>query len=213
VVKFSVAPDRIEKRANFFKNMATRFAAGEAVQKAGIVFNPLHALTLAEAYYLLSESYRSYRMETDHRTATPKIAALTCAAICAVNPLRPPKADFENLDVRYANPMFAMRCAISIVTHPYHLRAFEERRRILDELAITHFPCLDPYLADVACGQKKPLDDYNMKLDKFSVGISMDEITRIESYVSRFTVFQDQKIFAAPSASASTPSIGEKPNE
>jgi len=195
-VHFTVSRDRIERRAFFFQEMANKHLATPSLKNAGIELRSGHAITLAEAYFLLSESYKSYRSEGEHKTANPKIAAITCAAVCAVNPLRPPKADFEILEVRYANPMFAMRCASAIIEHPWHTRSFEERRRTYDELIAMHFPCLDPFIRDAAQGRKKELSSYNTKNDKFSVGITFDEITRIESLVNRFIVYQELKIYS-----------------
>lgn len=196
---FRVSQERIERRAQFLRKMGQRHISTPLLQSVGMKFDDAAALTLSEAYYLLSESYKSYRNEPDHRTANPKIAAMTCAAICAINPLRPPAADFGIVEIRFANPMLAMRCATTIIQHPYHMRAFDERRRIYDELAITHFPCLDPYISDVKAGNKKPLENYNTKPDKFSIGISLQEVTKIESFVSRFIVYEQQKIYVSPS--------------
>jgi hypothetical protein len=196
VPHFNVTRERIDRRAHFFLEMGNRHVGTTIIRNAGIKFNPATAVTLSEAYFLLSESYKAYRSEGDHRTANSKIAAITCAAVCAINPLRPPKADFEILEVRYANPMFAMRCAASIIEHPWHLRAFEERRRTYDELTATHFPCLDVFIRDVANAEKKELEYYNTKSDKFSVGITFPEITRIESLVNRFVVYEEMKIYA-----------------
>jgi hypothetical protein len=196
VVHFTVTHERIERRANFFGQIAREFIQIPSIQAAGITFSDEVALNLAEAYFLLSESYKTYRSETEHRTADPKIAAITCATICALTPLRPPRADFDDLQIRYANPRYAMRCASVIIQHPWHKRAFEERRRTYDELLILEFPCLNNYIADVARGEKKDLELYNTKNDKFSIGITFPELSRIESLVNRFIVLKELKIYA-----------------
>jgi hypothetical protein len=204
VETFPVDPGRIERRAQFYLEIGRAHGSTPLLRSAGVHFDEALALTLSEAYFLLSESYKTYRNHPGHLTAKPKIAAMHCAAVCAVNPFRPndpsatPLQNYEVVEIRYANPMYAMRCACTPIEHPYHMRAFDERRRIYDELTITAFPCLDPFLADTRADRKKPLIQYNTRADeKFSVGISLQEITKIESFVSRFEVYQQQKIYAA----------------
>jgi hypothetical protein len=194
---FTVTGDRITRRAQFFLEMGNKQVGSQSIRNGGIKISIATAQVLAEAYFLLSESYKSYRSEGEHKTANPKIAAMTCAAICALNPLRPPKADFGVLEIRYANPMFAMRCASAIIEHPWHTRSFEERRRTYDELTTLQFPCLDKFIQDVSSGRKRPLEDYNTKTDKFSIGLTFPEIARIESLINRFVVYQELKIYAS----------------
>lgn len=153
---------------------------------------------------MMTETYRTYRNEPGHRIAKPKIAAITCGTICAMGVLRPPKGstaaqNFSVLEIRYANPMYAMRCASSAIEHPYHMRSFDERRRIYDDLSITRFPCLKPFIDDVEAGRKKDLAEYNTstKPGRFSLKISRVEFTKVESFVSMFVVYQQQKIYAA----------------
>ncbi len=95
--------------------------------------------------------------------------------------------------------MFAMRCACSVIEHPYHMRSFEERRRVYDDLSLTRFPCLESFIADVKAGTKKDIDAYDtgIKPGKFSLEISRLELAKIESFVSMFEVYQQQKIYAA----------------
>lgn len=197
MVHFTVTSERIARRAQFFRQIGRSFIAIPSIREAGITFSDEIAYNLAEAYFLLSESYKTYRSETDHRTADPKIGAITCAAVCALNPLRAERVDFDNLEIRYANPRYAMRCASAIIQHPWHTRAFEERRRTYDELLVLQFPCLDAYIGDVARGRVKNLEEYNTKPDRFSIGVTFAEISRIESLVNRFIVLQELKIWAS----------------
>ncbi len=44
---------------------------------------------LTEAYFILSECYKAWRIKDGHLTEEPKIAALTCAAIIKIVPYRP----------------------------------------------------------------------------------------------------------------------------
>jgi hypothetical protein len=98
--------------------------------------------------------------------------------------------------VRYANPMFAMRCACAAIEHPYHKRAFDERRRVYDSLLITRFQCLDAFIEDVRHGRIRGPEDYNVASDKYSIGLTQREMADIERLVLMFTIYGDQKIFA-----------------
>src|SRR5207244_2840981 len=99
--------------------MGREHARDPLMAKVGMTFDDEAAHVLTQAYFMLSESYRTFRSDPEHLTNHAKIAAICCAAICAVQPLRHDKPDFRIAAVRYANPMFAMRCAESIIKHPW----------------------------------------------------------------------------------------------
>jgi hypothetical protein len=44
----------------------------------------------------------------------------------------------------YANPMLAMRCACSIVRHPFSKRPFDDRRRVYVAYMGLQFPSAEP---------------------------------------------------------------------
>ena len=124
-----------------------------------------------------------------HKTEPSKIAALTCVSIALVNPVRPlAPPDVPDYVVAYANPMFAMRCACSIVEHPFHRRSWEDRARFYDGLRDLHFSSFDRYIEDSNQGIRKLLDPMKFELGR-------EEMRLIEDKIMMFTVLQELKIY------------------
>jgi hypothetical protein len=95
---------------------------------------------------VFNEAYKSRFLNQGKGTDPTKQAALTCAAICAVNPLRPVPTDEVHEEHIYVNQMLAMRCACSIINHPVYLRSFDEQRRIYLQMQRFVFPSADVIL-------------------------------------------------------------------
>lgn len=106
---------------------------------------------LAHVYFCLTDAYKAEFLKDGHRTDGAKRAAITCATLSYVAPLRPPpgtnivEADdsYEGSLYLYANPMLAMRAASTLVKHPFNKRPFDDRRRIYSALRGLKFPSVD----------------------------------------------------------------------
>ena len=149
MVSFPIDENRIITRTKFIVDVGCQFLKNGAIAAHRPIFGVEEARCVAEAYFLLSETaFKPKRIETGHRTTKPKIAALTCAAISIVNPIQFEAASPDIAAVKYANPMFAMHIACSVIDHPYSIRAFDERRRVYDQILGLDLPCLHPFIED-----------------------------------------------------------------
>jgi hypothetical protein len=188
VAPFSIPQERIDRRAKFFFEIGEQVKNSKPLSAVGPTFDFQSAECLAEAYFLLSEAFKPVRIQEGHKTTKPKIAALTCAAVAMVNPFHFDNPDFENLVIRYANPILAMHLACGIIDHPFHKRSFDERRRIYSQILGMGFTCLDEFIADRKAGTPKDLAEYKIALNR-------GEMREIENLVNLFTVYEQMPIF------------------
>lgn len=192
---FRVTQERIKRRADYLRTIGVATAEEQLFKDAGVTFDPAMGEVLAQGCFMLSESYRTYRSRPDHLINTSKIAAIATAVITTLDPMRVENPDPHNTVHRYANPIFALRCGMTMVNHPFHTRNFDELRRIYDKMLVTQFPCLQTFTADVDADSIKPPEDYNKAKDKFTIGISQKEMADLETYVSMYAVFREMKIY------------------
>lgn len=191
---FPIDENRILTRTKFIVDIGSEFIKTPERAAHGPIFGVEEARCVAEAYFLLSEkAFKPKRIEANHKTTMPKIAALTCAAISTVNPIRFAVESSDVTAVRYANPMFAMQLACSVIDHPYHVRAFEERRRLYEQILGLELPCLQPFLDDRMAKKNTPLSS-------FELNFTRAEMREIEGLVSIFTVYEEMKIYAKKQA-------------
>jgi hypothetical protein len=132
----------------------------------------------------LSQSYKRIYIREGNKTDTPKRAAITCAAIAAVQPLRPPLVvnDLDKEEYIYANPMFAIRCASSIVGHPFDKRPYDDRRRAYRAILGFSFPSISPILQEARARNGDITSE-------FDINITGDEEAKINLLVEQFTIY------------------------
>jgi hypothetical protein len=115
-----ISEDTLSARTLFFQDRIDAQLKSAALKNIGLVYHTKIPDILSHVYFGLSQSYKRIYIREGNKTDTPKRAAITCAAIAAVQPLRPPLVvnDVDKEEYIYANPMFAIRCSSSIVGHP-----------------------------------------------------------------------------------------------
>src|SRR5580692_11744140 len=116
---------------------------------------------------------------------------MTCAAICAVNPLRPIPTTEVIEEHLHINQMLAMRCACSIINHPVYLRSFDEQRRIYLYLQRFKFASVKPILDEAASNNGDITSNIAIKL-------TQDEEATLKGLVALFVAYKDMKIVADP---------------
>jgi hypothetical protein len=140
----------INARAAYFLKMIELLTGSSAFNHLGLQYHSNVHNVLAHVYFAMSEAYKSKFLNPGKRTDPTKQAALTCAAICAVNPLRPLPTEAVHEEHLYINQMLAMRCACTIIEHPIHERSFDEQRRIYLQMQRFVFPSIQPLLDEAA---------------------------------------------------------------
>lgn len=185
-----VAAEDIVARANYFKQMLDIELASPALRDAELFYHESMPDILAQCYFAISQAYKKIYLAEGHRTDTSKRAALTCAAIVAVCPIRQdPDSNSEEkaAEAAYANPMLAMRCSCSIVNHPFHKRPFDDRRRIYRAFFGFALPSIEPILAEARANNGKIISDWEISL-------APEEETLLNLLVDDFVMYSKFRI-------------------
>jgi hypothetical protein len=139
---------------------------------------------LARGYFVLSENYKAWRIETGHYTEPPKIAALMAIAIITFQPFKPDDArNVRTLVEARCNEMYALSCAGSVLGRPIDAAKKNFYLRLLDVLSEARSETLEPYLVDTRLNiMDRPLTDY-LK------GIHDQDKLAINSLITIFELF------------------------
>lgn len=177
----------IDARAAYFLRMIELLTGSSAFNHLEIIYHSNVHYVLAHVYFAMSEAYKSEFLNPGTRTDPTKQAALTAAAICAVNPLRPISTSAVVEEHLYLNQMLAMRCACSIIEHPIHQRSFDEQRRIYLQMQRFVFPSVQPILDEAASNNGDIISNISMTLTR-------DEEQILKGLISLFVVYKELKI-------------------
>jgi hypothetical protein len=140
----------ITARAAFFLQMIELLTGSSAFNHLELQYHSNVHNVLAHVYFAMSEAYKAEFLNAGKGTDPTKQAALTCAAICAANPLRPLPTETVHEEHLYINQMLAMRCACAIIDHPIQNLTFDEQRRIYLHMQRFVFPSIKPILDEAA---------------------------------------------------------------
>lgn len=174
----------ISTRAEYFRKMIELQCRSPALRDLGLLYHPSAADVLSHIYFGLSEAYKAEYLYPHERTDPTKQAAITCAAISVVKPLRPPSAEITREEFLYANQMLAMRCSCSIIEHRFHTQAFDARRRIYKQLSLIEFPCTKEVMTEAANNNGQIKSEIVFKLN-------LNEEYKLKSLVNLFVVLTD----------------------
>lgn len=181
----------ISTRAEYFQKMIDLQLRSAVMRDLGLLCHPSAASVLSHVYFGLSEAYKGEFLYPDKRTDPTKQAAITCATIAVVKPLRPPFIEIDREEFIYANQIFAMRCSCSIVEHPFHAQAFDARRRIYKQLSLIDLPCTSDIVTEAANNNGQIRSEAVFKLS------SVEEY-KLKSLVNLFVVLKELKIYKDP---------------
>lgn len=181
----------ISARADFFKTAIDIQLAAPAMHGLDLGYHPLMPGILAHAYFAVSEAYKKQYLYPDKQTDPTKQAALTCAAIAFIKPLRPPDSRIQREEYIYVNAMLAMRAACGIVEHPFHQRDFDSQRRFYKQLNLLELPNMASIMSEAAAngGEIK---------GNVQVSLTRHEEYQLNSLINMFVVLRDMKIYKSP---------------
>jgi hypothetical protein len=184
-----VSAQAIFTRAAFFKDRIDAQLGSAALRGVELLYHSNAPELLAHVYYGLSEAYKTIYLTKGNRTDPLKRAAITCAAISAVRPIRPPLSmnNIEKEEYIYVNSMFGVRCASSIVGRVFDKRPHDDRRRIFRSLAGFSFPSVDPIIEEAR-------KNNGAITTEFQLNISTKEESDISILIELFWVYQYLKI-------------------
>ncbi len=186
---YGVSEADIAARAEYFLHRIEATVNSPALKDAGLIYHERVHDILAHVYFALSQSYKKTCLKEGNRTDSWKRAAITCASVTAVQPIRPPLIvnDLDKEEYLYANPMLAMRCACPIVEHVFEKRPFDDQRRQFKSILGLTFPCIEPILIEA----RKNNGVINREHD---VMLSSDEESKINSLIEHFMLFSYLKV-------------------
>ncbi|WP_156653215.1 hypothetical protein [Methylobacterium sp. Leaf111] len=145
---------------------------------------------LADVYFSLTHAYKELYLVPGHGTDVIKQAALTCAAIAAVKPIRPPgDIDPQNVDREeyvFANAMLAMKSSCGIVQHPFHKRPFDDRRRAYAAFQKLELACIEPIMNEAAAQD-------GVLTSMWDLSLSNTDEALINGLVLQFSLYSQMK--------------------
>lgn len=158
---------RFDERQEFL----TRIGQGLLKPSMGnlVRFRLARMKTVTEAYFILNECYKAWRIAPGHFTEEPKIAAITCAAIQKIVPFVPQTPNMvTTVGEAKCNEIFALNCAAAIIGVPLGDGGFKQDfwLRLLDILSDIECRTLDAFVTDINNQRQKPMEDYVRKLHR-----------------------------------------------
>lgn len=191
---FQIPKEKVRRRADFFLAEAAQMCAEPRYSSLGFELAEDHAQHLAEAYFLVNEAYKAHRQYGDHKTQLPKIAAITSTVVATINPLRPAKPPAKATAVTtYANPLFALRLAASIIDFPFHTQPWVRTMWFCDGIRTDTLPCLDGYLEQTRNGSR-------LVGDPLDLNLTLDELRRLEGRFNFFYVLDEMPVYKKSAA-------------
>lgn len=175
-------------RAGFFAEAISLHLKDIAFAGTEIEHHPKISSVMAEAFFALTDAYERRHLNAGKKIEPVKQAALTCAVICCVMPLRPVLELVDREELIYINPMLAMRAACAIIAHPFHRRAFDEQRRHYRLTQSLSLPSLAPLLDEANTNDC-------VLTSNFELDLKRDERDRLNGLVNYFTVLKELKIY------------------
>jgi hypothetical protein len=186
---YGVPQADILSRARYYRQRIEDTVSSAALRDVGLVYHDHIHDILAHVYFAISQAYKKTCLKSGNRTDAWKRAAITCASITAVQPLRPPLIvnDLEREEYLYANPILAMRCACPIVEHQFEKRPFDDQRRQYKSILGMQFPCIEPILVEARKSNGIIENEYDVML-------TTDEEAKINSLIEHFMLFSYMRI-------------------
>lgn len=180
---------QIDQRASYFREHIRQQIASRSMVPLGLVFHERVPILIAHVYFALSQAYKRKYLKDGNRTDMPKRAAMTCAAISVVDPIRPPigVVEIDKEEYLYVNQMLAMRVASAMVRHPFVKRPFDDQRRVYRSIAELEFPSVDPILQEAR--------DHNGEIQTdWSIELTSDEEAKINLLIEQFSLYMHFRI-------------------
>lgn len=155
---------RLQERISFLQELALEALQNGILPDKKVVLRVHRIPLLVRGYFILNGCYKAWRIEPNHYTETPKIAALQTLAIMKFQPFRPihPQNVTTVAEAR-CNEIFAINCAAAVLGVPVEPDVSIKRDfwlRLLDVLATTDCHTLEPYVIDTNQQIQRPDADY-----------------------------------------------------
>jgi hypothetical protein len=162
------SPERVEERVQLLADIGRALQADGILPATTINFREHRLRPMVRGYFLFNEAYKNWRIEDDHNTEKPKIAALQAVLIARFQPFLPINpSNATTLSEARCNEIFALAYAGSILERTFDPNTREKRDfwlRLLDIIAGSSAQTLEAYYQDVAMQINRPLEEYTVAI-------------------------------------------------
>jgi hypothetical protein len=179
---------RARKRAVLFAHIAGEMQKAFPVLTQEAEFRADAPMLLGQAYFLLSDPYKSKRIPESSLTDDYKKAALSALAVMSIRPFSPlEEGNVQRFEILLANPMMALWVANSWLADRDLLShfGFDYLKRFYSTLLNVRIPSLSPFIEAVNAG-----DDHS---EITSIILSRDDLDLIDRWVLKFKMLSEQK--------------------
>ena len=168
--KFYITEKAIARRATLLRDVARELLESETLPPHRIILREPRIRLLTEGYFLLNKAYKDWRIPEGHSNEKIRIAALQALTITQFQPFVPvDPSDARDLAEARCNEIFALVYALAMMDVRIQLGATEKIDlwlRVLDILADATVETLEPFIADINRGVKRPLEDYTLAIHR-----------------------------------------------
>lgn len=169
MTEFYVSPETISERAELLKSFAQDLLNSGALPADKLVLRENRFQLLAEGYFLLNKSYKTWRIHNGHRTERPKIAALQACVISRLQPFLPKQHPIDQTDVALikCNEIFAFAYGIGILEQKFEPNTPEKIDlflRVLDIISASSAETIEAYIIDKKYGTGRTLASYEASI-------------------------------------------------
>ena len=168
--KFYITEKAIARRATLLRDVARELLESGTLPPHRIILRKPRIRLLTEGYFLLNKAYKDWRIPEGHSNEKIRIAALQALTITQFQPFVPvDPSDARDLAEARCNEIFALVCALAMMDVRIQLGATEKIDlwlRVLDILADATVETLEPFIADINRGAKRPLEDYTLAIHR-----------------------------------------------
>ena len=160
-------------RAEYLRGIGHSLIDDGVLSDKSLIFRTNRVTILTDAYFLLNEAYKGWRISKGHHTQPPKIAALTCMAIATLQPFLPKNPETaKTFQQARGNEIYALACASAIMGITLHSGKRDIYLRLLDVLSQCNCHTVEPLIVDRATENNRELSTYKLKMldkDKFQI--------------------------------------------
>lgn len=157
----TIAHDKIPARIEFLREVAEALLQDGVLPERDVVLRAGRIPLLARGYFILNEAYKGWRIESDHNTELPKVAALQTMAIMAFQPFRPvDPSNVTSVAQARCNEIYALAAAEAAMGTVKNISKKDFVLRTLDTISSAGADTLEPYIVDINYSVDRPLEHY-----------------------------------------------------
>lgn len=161
---FYISDKAIQERIGILGDIARALMSSGTLPADRLMLREGRIPLLAQGYFLLNKAYKDWRIPAGQSNETVRIAALQAMAIVRFQPFMPlAPTGVRDLAEARCNEIFALVCGLGFLQKTLRLSGpdrIDFWLRVLDVMAAARAETLDPFIADIESGTRRPLEAY-----------------------------------------------------